>query len=74
MLFPRIKGTSGSQPGTSTPKALGEGCTWQALIKKQRPSQAICRMDDCQLSRESTVGAHHISTPLAYMAMRKSGM
>ena len=32
------------------------------------------RIEHCQMSRSSTVGAHHICTPLAYMAVRSSGM
>ena len=28
----------------------------------------------CHISRSSTVGAHHTSTPLAYMAVRSSGI
>ena len=30
---------------------------------KQRPSMAMWRMLTCQMGRESTVGAHHSSTP-----------
>lgn len=55
-------------------EATGEGCTWQALITKQRPSWAMWRMELRQISRSSTVGAHQTSTPLAYMAVRNSGM
>ena len=32
------------------------------------------RMLTCHISRSSTVGAHHTSTPLAYIAVRSSGI
>ncbi len=73
-LPPLMSGRSGSQPGTSMPSAAGEGCTWQALTTKQRPSCAMWRIEHCQTSRSSTVGAHHTCTPFAYIAVRSSGM
>ena len=39
-----------------------------------RPSWAMWRMELRHTSRSSTVGAHQISTPFAYIAVRNSGM
>jgi hypothetical protein len=47
---------------------------WQALSTKHRPSSAMWRIVGCHASRSSTVGAHQMSTPFAYIAARSSGM
>ena len=47
---------------------------WHALTTNSRPSYAMCRMLVCQMSRSSTVGAHQMSRPFAYIAVRSSGM
>lgn len=52
-----------------TIKALRYG---QALKTKQRPSYAIWPMEDCQISRSSTVGAHQSWIPFEYLVRRRA--